>query len=226
MKQRIQKAARRLGSGLVGAAAGMSLLLGGLFDTAEDLLPEEERRAGLSGGTSTVMREQSHSAEPVRIPLPAELTAADRLRQWIWHLPSMVRAIVLLPIWALGRGMIALLRGALRMLSPIFGFAARFFLQGLLLFALFLVLYRLLFPNGSIRTLLRKGRWLWLLGGALLLSATDRIFLLTLEDWPWIRLLLGAGMAMLVLLLVWNRLFHDHAAPKPPEKWIEIPHAA
>jgi len=38
MKQRIQKAARRLGSGLAGAAAGMSLLLGGLFDTAEDLL--------------------------------------------------------------------------------------------------------------------------------------------------------------------------------------------
>jgi len=226
MKQRIQKAARRLGSGLAGTAAGMSLLLGGLFDTAEDLLPDEERRAVQTGGTSAVLREEAPSAELVRLPLTTELAAADQLRQWLWRLPSMVRAIVLLPFWVLGRGAIALMRGVLHMLSPIFGFAVRFFLHGLLLFVLFLVLYRLLFLNGSIRTLLRKGRWLWLLGGALLLSAADRIFLLTLEDWPWIRLLLGVGMAVFVLLLVWNRLFHDHAAPKPPEKWIDIPHAA
>lgn len=224
-KNRGDKLVKRAAAGLAGFAAGIGILLGGLFDTADDLFPDEERRADRAEASGSVLRETAASGV-THIPLPAELTRMDRLRLWIWNLPAFVRAAVLLPCWAIGRGVIALVKLLTAAISPIAAVFVEFLLQALVLFGLFILLYRLLFPNGKLKDLFQKGRWLWLLGGALLLTAADRVLLYALEDWLWIRILIGAAAALLVIMLVWNRLFRKHAAPEMPEKWIEIPYVA
>ena len=88
---------RRALTGIAGTAAGIGVLLGGVFDTAEDLLPDEERRAGKTAASTAVLREEAPSAAMTKIPLPQELTRTDRLRLWIWQLPAWVRGAVLLP---------------------------------------------------------------------------------------------------------------------------------
>jgi len=223
--KRSDKQFKRAAAGLAGFVAGIGILISGLFDTADDLFPDEERRADRAAASGPVLRETAASGV-TRIPLSAELTRTDRMRLWIWNLPALVRAAVLLPCWAVGRGIIALIKLLAAAVSPIVMLVFEFLLQAIVLFGLFLLLYRLLFPNGKLSDLFRKGRWLWLLGGALLLTILDRVLLHFMEDWLWIRILIGAVAALLVIALVWNRLFRTHAAPEMPEKWIEIPYVA
>ena len=216
---------RALTAGLTGLAAGIGILLGGLFDVADDLLPDEEKHLQHTAGSSTVLR-QSATSQITRIPLRAELSRMDRLRQWIWNLPLFVRAAVLLPCWAVGRGAVALVGLLFKMLSPVLTLVLQLALQTLLLFLLFALLYKLLFPNGKLRNLFKNGRWLFLLGGALVLTGLDHVLKIFLEDWRWIRLLLGAAVALTVIACLYKLLFYKHPAPELPEKWIEIPYVA
>lgn len=99
-------------------------------------------------------------------------------------------------------------------------------MEALLLFGLFALLYKLLFPYAKLGMLFQKKRWLYLLLCAGVLTLADRLLRQYTEGYAAIRAAAGIVLGFLTLLLLWNRLFRGHSAPARTEKWIALPRAA
>lgn len=216
---------RKLAANAAGAVVGLSLAAAGLLRAAE--APAEhcamrQRRAE----TGCVEQGNTGSFEVERLELPTAASCAERLRLWLWNLPQVVRALVLLPAWCIGESAVWTFRLIGAGLSPILSMLGSALLEALLLFGLFALLYKLLFPYAKLGMLFQKKRWLYLLLCAGVLTLADRLLRQYTEGYAAIRAAAGIVLGFLTLLLLWNRLFRGHAAPARTEKWIALPRAA
>lgn len=142
-----------------------------------------------------------------------ELSRADRIRAAIIRLPVAVKALLLLPLWALGAipvGLVTALIG-----SPIVSALAGFVLQAGVLIGVFCVVYKLLFPNKKLRDLFKKKNLKWLLLGAGGVVAGNWVLSEIWPAWTFLRvtLMLCAGGGILALL--WVRICGKFKAPEP-----------
>ena len=159
-------------------AAGTVTAAGMLFNAAvepEDLLTNPEHRAD----TANSAHVQSGSAPVYTVkgskPAPAPApTKAELFRERVVALPAPVKGLVLLPLWTLG----AIANYALSLLLGLFmkvfgGSILTFLFQFALIFGLFALALKLLFPDKKLKDLLTKKNLLWMAVAALVLTAAD-----------------------------------------------------
>lgn len=215
---------RKLAANAAGVVVGLSLAAG-LLRAAE--APAEHCAMGQRRAeTGCVEQGNTGSFEVERLELPTTDSCAERLRLWLWNLPQVVRALVLLPAWCIGESAVWTFRLIGAGLSPIWSMLGSVLMEALLLFGLFALLYKLLFPYAKLGMLFQKKRWLYLLLCAGVLTLADRLLRQYTEGYAAIRAAAGIVLGFLTLLLLWNRLFRGHAAPARTEKWIALPRAA
>ena len=202
---------RKLAANAAGVVVGLSLAAAGLLRAAE--APAEHCAMGQRRAeTGCVEQGNTGSFEVERLEL--------------WNLPQVVRALVLLPAWCIGESAVWTFRLIGAGLSPIWSMLGSVLMEALLLFGLFALLYKLLFPYAKLGMLFQKKRWLYLLLCAGVLTLADRLLRQYTEGYAAIRAAAGIVLGFLTLLLLWNRLFRGHAAPARTEKWIALPRAA
>ncbi len=200
----LKKLGKRTAATAAGLLAAASLALGGLVDSPDELF------SGTPQAAQVVLcaTAQDDCAKNAISAKPAEKERLrDKLRRLFLSLPSVVRGVVLLPFWAIGKVLIALLSLLFTALSPVLQVILGVLLNALLLFGLFLIVLKLLFPNLRLRDLLTKRNIILLVAGSLLLSITDRVLRTFWEDYRPISIAIKLAVGLIVLSLLAWRIF-------------------
>ncbi len=164
---------------LTGTAAGVvtavALALGALFDSPAELLAvENDEEAARARPAAVSVGKRLEPAAGTRFHKPGA-GPAERLRAFFLSQPAAARAAVLLPLWCAGRAGIALTALLLQALAPVWQLLLGVLLNALVLTALFLLVYRFLFPERSLRSLLTKRNLIALVCCSAAVSVADAL---------------------------------------------------
>ena len=204
-------------------AAGM--LLNGTVD-AEDLLTSPEQKAQTASSAHVQSGDAPvYTVKGTRLEKAPAPTKAELFREKIVSLPAPVKGLVLLPLWTVG----AIANYAVSMLLSLFvkvfgGSILTFLFQFALLFGLFALALRWLFPHKKLRDLLTRKNLLWMAVAALILTTADMLLKTWYEPYAKIRSLILLVLALVLLsLLAWRILYkRKKPDPVPQEATYEI----
>ncbi len=200
----LKKLGKRAAATAAGLLAAFSLALGGVVDSPDELFSGAPQVAQVVLCTSA----QDDCAQESASKTPAKKERLrDKLRRLFLAQPSIVRGTVLLPFWAFGKVLLALFSLLFAALSPVLQILLGVLLNAVLLFGLFLVVLKLLFPSLRLRELLTKRNILLLTIGSLLLSAMDAILRTIWEDYRPISIAIKLAVGLLILSLLCWRIF-------------------
>ena len=203
-------------------AAGM--LLNGTVDGSELLNSPTEKAesaaaAHIQFGKAPVYTVQgTKAAEPLPVPTPKEL-----LREKVLALPAPVKGLVLLPLWTIGAIANYAFSLVLGLFARVFGGSILTLLfQFALIFGLFALALKLLFPNKKLRELLTKKNLLWMAVSALILTAADMLLKTWYEPYARVRALVLLVLALVLLSLLAWRILYKRKKAEPREAVYEI----
>lgn len=194
-----------------GVAAACSIALASAAPTAGELFsgakaPEFETRPAAAAKRNPA---STASAQPTKRD-----RRRARLRGWFLAKTSVLRGVVLLPFWAIGKVLLLLFSALFAALSPVWQILLGVLINALLLFGLFALVYKLLFPNKRLRDLFTKRNIALLAAGSLVLAAADAILRAVWEDYRPISICIKLALALLVLSLLCWRIF-GRRKPRP-----------
>jgi hypothetical protein len=201
-KEQLKKLGKRAAATAAGIVAALSLALGGVVDSPDELFSGAPQAAQ----AVVCMVQNDCTPEPATEPAKKE-RLRDKLRRLFLGQPSVVRGIVLLPLWAIGKVLITLFSLLFAALSPVLQIILGVLLNALLLFGLFLLVLKLLFPNLRLRDLLSKQNILLLAIGSVVLSVADAILRTYWEDYQPISIAIKLIVGLIVLSLLCWRIF-------------------
>lgn len=184
--------------------AAVTLALGAVVDSPDELFSGAPQAAQVVLCASA----QDDCAQEAVPAAPAKKERLrDKLRRLFLGQPSVVRGVALLPFWAIGKVLIGLFSLLFTALSPVLQLILGVLLNALLLFGLFLLVLKLLFPNLKLKDFLTKRNILLLAAGSLLLSLTDTILKMFWEDYRPISIAIKLAVGLVVLSLLCWRIF-------------------
>lgn len=194
-----------------GVAAACSIALASAAPTAGELFsgakaPEFETRPAAAAKRNPASTANAQPTKRDRL--------RARLRGWFLAKPSVLRGVVLLPFWAIGKVLLLLFSALFAALSPVWQILLGVLINALLLFGLFALVYKLLFPNKRLRDLFTKRNIALLAVGSLVLAAADAILRAVWEDYRPISIAVKLVLALLVLSLLCLRIF-GRRKPRP-----------
>lgn len=138
----------------------------------------------------------------------------DRLRRFFLAQPSILRGVLLLPLWTVGKALLMLIGLLLTALNPVLQAVFGVLLNAALLFGMFALVYKLIFPNKRLREFLTKRNILLVAGGALLLSVTDAVLRMFWDDYRPISIAIRLAAGLSVLALLSWRIFGKRTSRK------------
>ena len=126
-----------------------------------------------------------------------------RIKKKILLLPAAVRALVGLPLWAVGWVIIHFLSIAWSaVLGPVLGMVLKWVLAGLALLGVFAAAMKCAFPNLPLRKILRPKNILFILLGTAGLGILDKVIPLFWSGYSGFRFVIMLGGGFLVLAAV------------------------
>lgn len=199
-------------------AAGM--LLNGTVDGSDLLTSPEQKEqsadtAHIQFGKAPVYTVKGTKIEAVPAPTRAEL-----FREKIIALPAPVKGLILLPLWTIGAVANYAFSLLLGLFARVFGGSVLTFLfQFALIFGLFALALKLLFPDKKLRELLTRRNLLWMAVSALILTAADMVLKTWYEPYAKVRALILLILALILLsLLAWRILCKRKKQPSPVQE--------
>jgi len=201
-KEQLKKLGNRAVATAAGVVAAVSLALGGVVDSPDELFSCAPQAAQAVVCAVQDDCTQDSAAEPAK-----KERLRHKLRRLFLGQPSVVRGIVLLPLWAVGKLLLTLFSLLFAALSPVLQIILGVLLNALLLFGLFLLVLKLLFPNLRLRDLLNKRNILLLAIGSVVLSVADAILRTYWEDYQPISIAIKLVFGLIVLSLLCWRIF-------------------
>lgn len=189
-----------------GAALAGSVFLGSLFSSPSEVMADKDAPASAPPAIVQVEEmppEPEFAAEP---STPADVTEkkrtlSERIKDALLRLPVAVRAIFVMPMWAVGYAIIWLVSALVTAAGmPILGPIIRFIIGAAAVIGLVILGEKLLFPDVPIKQLLSKRNLipLCITAGAIALSGTFGSMLW--KDKPYITALIDVGFAAAYLL--------------------------
>ena len=161
--------------------------------------------AYLEAHTRAIQIDELGEAE-IEYTEPEELDRTDTMRNWLIRLPVPVKALILLPLWALGAIPAAIGTSLFSALSPVWSIIVSFLLQAAILIGVFCAVYKLIFPNRKIRELFTKKNRRWLLLGAAGVAGLNMVLGMFWSGWSVVRVVLLAVGGFGILCLLWYRI--------------------
>ena len=176
-----------------GVIAACSIALGSLAGTPDELF------SGVSADNAGNRRSQACGRFPLagkpKHTDPAENAAcAIGCEDVFFAQPSIVRGIVLLPFWAVGKALLSLFSLLFTAMHPFLQILLGILLNALLLFGLFAIVLKLLFPNLRLRDLFKSARSSILAISSVLLAVADAVLRAYWEDYRPISVAIKLGV--------------------------------
>ena len=215
-REQLKKLGKRAVATAAGVLAAAALAIGAVVDSPDELFPAVPQAAQVVICASAEDDECAAIAKTPAAPAQKE-RLRDKLRRLFLAQPSVVRGVVLLPFWAIGKVLLGLCSLLFTALSPVLQLILGVLLNALLLFGLFLLVLKLLFPSLKLRDFLTKRNILLLAAGSLLLSLTDTVLKMFWEDYRPISIAIKLTVGLVVLSLLAWRIFGKRLQPKPAQ---------
>ena len=197
-------------------AAGM--LLNATVEPEELLTSKEQKAESASAAHIETAKAPTYTvkgrkAEPAPAPAP---TRGELNRERIIALPAPVKGLVLLPLWTVGAIANFALSSLLSLFMKVFGGSVLTFLfQFALIFGLFALALKLLFPNRKLKELLTKKNLLGMAVAALILTTADMLLKTWYEPYEKVRSLILLVLALVLLSLLAWRILYKRKKPEP-----------
>ena len=197
-------------------AAGM--LLNATVEPEELLTSKEQKAESASAAHIETAKAPTYTvkgrkAEPAPAPAP---TRGELNRERIIALPAPVKGLVLLPLWTVGAIANFALSSLLSLFMKVFGGSVLTFLfQFALIFGLFALALKLLFPNKKLKELLTKRNLLGMAVAALILTTADMLLKTWYEPYEKVRSLILLVLALVLLSLLAWRILYKRKKPEP-----------
>ena len=205
---------KKVAAGVAAAVAAASIATNLTFD------PDELVHSAQYLDSHTRYLQTSELAEmELEYTEPEEPSRADQLRTWLIKLPVPVKSLFLLPLWALGAIPVAIGSAALGAVSPILSGILSFLLNAGILFGVFCLVYKLIFPERKISELFKnKKNRRWLLFGVIAVTGTDMLLNMFWSGWSFVRVIVLVVVGFGVLCLLWKRICGKLPPPEPKIK--------
>ena len=150
-------------------------------------------------------------------------TLGELFREKVLSLPAPVKGLILLPLWTVG----AVANYALSLVLSLFvkafgGSVLTLLFQFVLIFGLFALALKLLFPHKKLRELLTKRNLIWMAAAALILTIADMILKTWYEPYAKVRALILLILALILLSLLAWRILYKRKKAEPREAVYEI----
>lgn len=230
MEEKKSKWKKKAAVGVVAAAASASVLVGGAFDTPADLLAADNDD---DSSPAPVVHTLSAVTADVNDDGPGNADDEDserrqrfpQLRRWILGLPIGVRALVGVPLWAVGWAIISgagLLWSAA--LSPLGAKILAWVLTAVAAVLVFALTAKAIFPNAPWKKILRPRNIITVIIGIAVLGATDTLLGIFWKDYPpigQVARLIGGALMITAACLSSRKLlrhFKPESAPKAAEE--------
>lgn len=197
---------------VVGSAAatglGLSVLLAGLFQSPEELTKKN---------TQTIRQQETPIVMMIDLDQNDDDTQEDgeeepdeekkgifsSIKKKILQLPAGVRALVGVPLWAVGWVIIHFLSIAWSgVLSPVLGTVLKWVLIAIAILAVFAVAMKCAFPKMPLKKILRPRNILFIVGGTAILGIADQVIPLFWKEYPTYRFFIILAGGFLLLLAV------------------------
>lgn len=219
MNRNARKLKKRIAAGTATAVTAASILTNSVVADPADLLKTSPADSP-DNSHVYVMEDSSHRSLILETDQFEPYTWKERLCIRMQKLPLPVRSLVLLPLWGIGEVITTLLSTLWS--SPIGQAIFHFLLEVGILLGLFVLVFKLLFPNVSLKTLFSRKNLLWIILGAVLLTAADLLLGIFWDQWRIVRIVLMIVCAFLVLMLLWVKLCGKFPPPKRVKKRVEL----
>ena len=144
-----------------------------------------------------------------------DLSRQDQLRTWLLKLPVPIKALILLPLWALGAIPVAIGTAAFSAVSPIWAHVVSFLLNAAILFGVFCLVYKLIFPERKLTELFKKKNRRWLILGVVAVTGADMLLAQFWSGWSFVRVIILVAVGFGVLWLLWSRICGRLKPPEP-----------
>ena len=213
-----KKIKKKVIGGAAATGLGLGMLLAGLFQSPEELTKKN---------TETIRQQETPIV--MMVDLDQDDTDSDedgeetqeeekksvfsRIKKKILQLPAAIRALVGVPLWAVGWVAIHFLSLLwANVLSPAMGTILKWVLIALALLAVFAVSMKCAFPKMPLKKILRPRNIFIILGGTALLGIADQIIPLFWKEYPYFRFaaIMAGGFILLLavgipLIVSWTR---------------------
>ena len=197
-------------------AAGM--LLNATVEPEELLTSKEQKAESASAAHIETAKAPTYTVKGTKAesaPAPAP-TKGELIRERIIALPAPVKGLVLLPLWTVGAIANFALSSLLSLFMKVFGGSVLTFLfQFALIFGLFALALKLLFPNKKLKELLTKRNLLGMAVAALILTTADMLLKTWYEPYEKVRSLILLVLALVLLSLLAWRILYKRKKPEP-----------
>ena len=203
-RKKLKKIKRRVAGGTAAGVMAAGLLVNGLFENPSDMMRRTNQALNQPAIVQTIdmdVDEDVADENKKNKTAPAKTGGFFAgVRQWIMNLPTAVKAIVGVPLWAIGWvGMQALTLVFGKLLGPVWGTVLKWLIGFLILAAIFVIIMKMIFPNAKIKDILKPRNLLPLLIGAVILGLADilvPVFWADFVKWRWL-ILFGGGLVTL-----------------------------
>ncbi len=195
------KLKKKIAASVLTATTAAGLATGSVFGSPAEMLKNEPAivvEANDMTETDTDAADDDEADEKKK-------TVKGSVRKWILQLPLAVRALVGVPLWALG-SFLYFAASSLwtAVLHPVAGVLLGILLAALLLFLVFTLTVKAVFPDVPLRKIMNKENFLGVLAGTLLLAVICALLGVFWEDYPrfeWVVKLGGGALVLLLLVL-------------------------
>lgn len=200
-KHDLKKIGKKAAQTAAGAGLAASLFLGSAFGA-----PAKPGEDQLSMPQTAIVQTLEPVSPAEAPPAPAVIDEEKRAKlsgvsAWLSRQPIGVRLLLLIPVWAIGAGVIWAAIAATGALSvPIVGAVIKFMVGALAVFGLAITAQKAVFPEVPLKELLSKKNLTALIIAACVIAAAGSLSGLLWPDKPYITLIVDAAAAVLFLL--------------------------
>ena len=204
LDDKLKKVKKKVVGGATAAGLGASVLLGGMFESPEELMQKtSESYPQPSPIVMTVDLDEEDTDEDndgEETTEEEKIGLFAKIKKKILELPAGIRAIVGVPLWAIGWVIIHVLSIAWEaVLAPVLGFLLKWVLAGLALVGVFAAAMKCAFPHLPLKKILRPKNILFLVLGTVILGVLDKVIPLFWEEYTGYRFLVMLGGGLIVL---------------------------
>lgn len=188
-KKKIKKA-------VVATVTSASVLLGGAFDTPEEILKPDNKPI-------KPVSEFVDYSDDLFEDMYKKENAKDSFKNLIYKIPLKIRMYACVPMWFLGNGIITLLELLLKtVLLPIAHIVLNFFIHTIVLMAIVAICVKLLFPNLPWSKIFNKRTLLFIFLGSIIMSILDIIMPIVWDKYRLYRFLSKLIIGLIILFIV------------------------
>ncbi len=198
MEKDIDKIKKKAAKAAIAATTGASLMVGGMYDSADELLNPKPQ-----------VIDNAHVQSLVDVEQIDDKSVKSRLKRWISSLPVWVRATIVVPLWALGFIFIGVAYAVIKTyFSPFITAIAMIGLFSVILLLVTAFMGKTMLPNVPLKKFFNKRVMITVVSGVAGFILIDNVFSQIWEDYgSYSRLILFITLSItLITGLVQNYL--------------------